>query len=63
MQQGEAIRVHGEFPLTLPSVFDTTLDNVAANDRLGDSHLVIQPLRSESLPSTRHDCDTRCSSL
>ena len=29
-----ALRVHGEFLLTPPSVFDRAPDNVAANDRI-----------------------------
>ena len=55
--------VGGEFVLMPPSVFDTARDNVAANDIIGDSHPWLRTLRSEFLPSARHDCDTHCSSL
>jgi NAD(P)-dependent dehydrogenase (short-subunit alcohol dehydrogenase family) len=55
--------VAGEFLLMPPSVFDRARDSVAANDMIGDSHPWNRTLRSDFLPSARHDCDTRCSSL
>ena len=55
--------VPGEFLLMPRLVFGTALDNVAANDTIVDSHLWTRTLRSEFLPSKRHDCETRCSSL
>jgi len=33
------LRVHGEFVLTPPLVFDTAHGSVAASDTIGDSHL------------------------
>jgi hypothetical protein len=38
---------------------DKAHDNVAASDRIGDSRLWIPTLRSEFIPSMRHDCDAR----
>ena len=56
-------RVHGEFLLTLPSVFDRAHDNVAANGTIEESSPSIQMFRSAFPPSAPSDSDARCSSL